>query len=117
MALDDVVKGEIGTFGNHTGNLGGTIERVRAGQGPSDYRIGGGGVIIHCEFIHSVVFTGHHGESLAKILVWKVFSMLWYNFVLAALIGYLIGSIPFGYLSGRLKGIEQELPEGQCVAG
>lgn len=32
--------------------------------------------------------------------------MPWYNFVIAVLIGYLIGSIPFGYLVGRLNGID-----------
>ena len=32
--------------------------------------------------------------------------MPWYNYLFAIIIGYLIGSIPFGYLIGRLKGID-----------
>ncbi len=32
--------------------------------------------------------------------------MLWYHYLLAILLGYLLGSIPSGYLIGRAKGID-----------
>lgn len=32
--------------------------------------------------------------------------MPWYNYFLAILLGYLLGSVPFGYLIGRAKGVD-----------
>ncbi len=32
--------------------------------------------------------------------------MPWYNFIFAILLGYLLGSIPVGFLIGRLKGVD-----------